>query len=209
MGNQTDRPAEQKILQAALEVFAEKGFVATTMDEVAKRAGVNKAMLYYYVGDKQTLLAQALLMVLVPLRQSVKQLPGLPLSVPQRLAKLQATFAETFAQKPHLPRLMLRLLVTELEHVPREVLAVMADVFAVTRALVTEGVRGGVFRNTNPALVHLLLVGSLGLAAAAPPLLARLAEVGLPPEAAALPDPEQLPQALTVLLFQGLLQTKE
>lgn len=209
MQNQTNRPTEHQILQAALEVFAEKGFVATTMDEVAKRAGVNKAMLYYYVGDKETLLAQALLTVLVPLRDRVQQLPKLPLPIPQRLAQLQSTFAHTFAHRPHLPRLMLRLLVTELEYLPREVLAVMADVFAVTRALVAEGVRGGAFRDTNPALVHLLLVGSLGLAAAAPPLLARLAEVGVPAQATALPALQQLPEALTTLLFYGLLRTKE
>ncbi|HQN26099.1 MAG TPA: helix-turn-helix domain-containing protein [Syntrophales bacterium] len=43
-----------KILAAARDVFSERGFAGTTVDEIARRAGVNKATLYYQIGDKQT-----------------------------------------------------------------------------------------------------------------------------------------------------------
>ena len=45
------RPAE--IIQAAYEVFAEKGFAAARLDDVAKRAGVSKGALYLYFATKQ------------------------------------------------------------------------------------------------------------------------------------------------------------
>ena len=45
------RPAE--IIRAAYEVFAEKGFAAARLDEVAKRAGVSKGALYLYFETKQ------------------------------------------------------------------------------------------------------------------------------------------------------------
>ena len=48
------RPAE--ILAAALELFAEKGFSATRMEDVAKRAGLSKAGVYLYFEDKMALL---------------------------------------------------------------------------------------------------------------------------------------------------------
>ena len=48
------RPAE--ILAAALELFAEKGFSATRMEDVAKRAGLSKAGIYLYFEDKMALL---------------------------------------------------------------------------------------------------------------------------------------------------------
>ncbi|HEX6660718.1 MAG TPA: TetR/AcrR family transcriptional regulator [Sphingomicrobium sp.] len=48
-----DRPAE--ICAAALEVFAEKGFAAAKLDEIAKRAGVSKGTLYLYFKDKEQL----------------------------------------------------------------------------------------------------------------------------------------------------------
>jgi AcrR family transcriptional regulator len=48
-----DRPRE--ICAAALEVFAEKGFAAAKLDEIARRAGVSKGTLYLYFKSKQEL----------------------------------------------------------------------------------------------------------------------------------------------------------
>lgn len=48
-----DRPRE--ICAAALAVFAEKGFAAARLDEIAKRAGVSKGTLYLYFEDKEAL----------------------------------------------------------------------------------------------------------------------------------------------------------
>lgn len=48
-----DRPRE--ICAAALAVFAEKGFAAARLDEIAKRAGVSKGTLYLYFKDKEEL----------------------------------------------------------------------------------------------------------------------------------------------------------
>ncbi len=48
------RPSE--ILAAALELFAEKGFSATRMEDVASRAGLSKAAIYLYFKDKMALL---------------------------------------------------------------------------------------------------------------------------------------------------------
>lgn len=48
-----DRP--QEITQAAFEVFAEKGYAAARVDEVAKRAGVSKGLTYLYFKTKEEL----------------------------------------------------------------------------------------------------------------------------------------------------------
>ena len=48
-----DRPRE--ICNAALEVFAEKGFAAAKLDEIARLAGVSKGTLYLYFKDKEDL----------------------------------------------------------------------------------------------------------------------------------------------------------
>lgn len=47
---------EQQILAAAEEVFAERGFQATSMDEISLRVGVSKPMLYEYFASKEGLL---------------------------------------------------------------------------------------------------------------------------------------------------------
>lgn len=46
---------KEKILQAALGVFAEKGKHGTRMEEIATKAAVNKAMLYYFYSTKENL----------------------------------------------------------------------------------------------------------------------------------------------------------
>lgn len=51
---------ERRIDQAALELFAEKGFNATGIRELAARAGVSTAALYHYMGTKEDLLVQVM-----------------------------------------------------------------------------------------------------------------------------------------------------
>ncbi|MDB5451020.1 MAG: transcriptional regulator, TetR family [Phenylobacterium sp.] len=48
-----ERPSE--IIDAALAVFAEKGFAAAKLDEIAARAGVSKGALYLYFATKEDL----------------------------------------------------------------------------------------------------------------------------------------------------------
>ena len=47
--------SRQRILAAATEEFATKGFGEARVDEIAQRAGINKRMLYHYFGNKDEL----------------------------------------------------------------------------------------------------------------------------------------------------------
>ena len=46
---------KQRIFDAARKTFADKGFAGARMDEIARMARVNKATIYYHIGDKRTL----------------------------------------------------------------------------------------------------------------------------------------------------------
>jgi AcrR family transcriptional regulator len=52
--NKSDQ-TKDKILTAALDEFAAKGFAGTRVDQIARAAGVNKAMIYYHFASKQEL----------------------------------------------------------------------------------------------------------------------------------------------------------
>jgi AcrR family transcriptional regulator len=56
----------QEILAAALALFAERGFAATRLDDVARRAGVTKGTLYLYFPNKQELFEAVVRQALVP-----------------------------------------------------------------------------------------------------------------------------------------------
>jgi AcrR family transcriptional regulator len=50
----------QRILEAALSEFAAKGFAGARVDVIARRARINKRMLYHYFGDKEGLFREVL-----------------------------------------------------------------------------------------------------------------------------------------------------
>lgn len=101
-----DRPKE--ITEAALQAFAEKGYAATRVEEVAKRAGVSKGLMYLYFKTKEELFKAVVKSVVVrrvdqligsiestdlssedfirgPLSSFLKQVPGSPVAIVIRL----------------------------------------------------------------------------------------------------------------------------
>lgn len=58
-GRPRDPAIAQRILDSALDVYAERGWAGLTMDEVARRAGVGKAALYLRQPSKEDLLVEA------------------------------------------------------------------------------------------------------------------------------------------------------
>jgi AcrR family transcriptional regulator len=92
-----DRPGE--IVQAALAVFAEKGFAAARLDEIAARAGISKGALYLYFETKEELFRAVVEQAIAPNIQAVRAMiaahPG-PIAdllrlVPERIAVLLET----------------------------------------------------------------------------------------------------------------------
>lgn len=65
------RPGE--IVQAALEVFAEKGFAAAKLDEIAARAGISKGALYLYFETKEDIFRAVVREAVAPNLDMVEQ----------------------------------------------------------------------------------------------------------------------------------------
>lgn len=65
-----DRPGE--IVQAALAVFAEKGFAAAKLDEIARRAGVSKGAVYLYFETKEDVFRAVVEQAVAPNLATVK-----------------------------------------------------------------------------------------------------------------------------------------
>src|SRR4051794_3064704 len=72
-GRRKDRRAT--ILSAALDEFAARGFQATRLDDVARRAGVAKGTIYLYFRDKQSLFQELVRAMLSPLVGAIEAAP--------------------------------------------------------------------------------------------------------------------------------------
>ncbi len=65
---------EIAIILAASEVFSENGFYQTTVEEVAKKAGIGKGTIYLYFKDKEDLFAQMLSYHFCELSQAIERI---------------------------------------------------------------------------------------------------------------------------------------
>ena len=63
--------SKENIISSAVKVFAEKGKYGATMDEIAKVAGVNKALIYYYFSTKDGIYAEVLSAILLKMKSFI------------------------------------------------------------------------------------------------------------------------------------------
>jgi AcrR family transcriptional regulator len=68
----------ERILAAALKEFAAYGYTGARVDRIARRARINKRMLYHYFGDKRGLFRVILRRKLTEKREAVAATPGDP-----------------------------------------------------------------------------------------------------------------------------------
>lgn len=201
----THRPEQairQRILDAASSAFAENGFGGARVDEIARRAGVNKALLYYHVGNKQTLYTAVLMRNFdrVEAALAAAMTPGG--SAQDRLAAVIAAVTRTLQTYPDHPRIMLRELASAGSHLQPETLDRMLRLVDIVRRLLADGVRGGEFRATEPVMTHLTMIGASLILNAVAPLRSRAAELG---PGMQIPESDvEVAPFLTDLLLNGI-----
>ena len=96
----------EQILAAAAQLFATRGYTASTMSEVAAACGVSKATLYHYVRDKLDLLAQITSGHVARLEALVAEVSGMGLPPPARLKRLIQRFMQAYASAEHEHRVL-------------------------------------------------------------------------------------------------------
>jgi AcrR family transcriptional regulator len=105
------------ILAAAFDEFSARGFAATRIDDVARRADVAKGTIYLYFRDKEALFQELVRAMLVPLVAALEAPP--PENVPIRV--LLEAFTDLFVREVYSTkrRAVLRLVMTEGPRFPK------------------------------------------------------------------------------------------
>jgi AcrR family transcriptional regulator len=168
---------QQRILDAASTVFADEGFAGARVDEIARRAGVNKAMLYYHVGNKQALYTAVLTRNFDRVEAALVDALTAGGSTPERLQAIIAGVAKALKANPDHPRIVLREFASGGSNLQPEVFERLVNILGMVRHLLADGVRNGEFRATDPVMTHLTLVGASLILNAAAPLGERVSEI--------------------------------
>jgi len=159
------RPAE--IVQAAYQVFSEKGFAAARLDDIAQRAGVSKGALYLYFSNKQEIFEAVVKDAVAPNIGAIEQMA---LAFPGTFEQLIRMVAPRIAQVAASANIgkVLKMVVGESGNFPEIARIWHDDVVAnglglitklITRAQERGEVRAGDPRNHAVSIISPMLVG--------------------------------------------------
>jgi len=162
----TATSTRDSVYASAAALFASRGYDGVTMDDIARDADVNKAMIYYHFADKLTLYRQIVGDGLHAMSDTVAEIAS---SADQPQTKLDA-FIEAFIhmteRRPWMPAMMLREIAEGAPRLDPATMGHMRGVIGGFVAILKQGQETGVFRKVNPVLAYESIVGPIIINAA-------------------------------------------
>jgi len=151
----------EEILEAAAQIFSQKGFHAASMQDIAEAVHLQKASLYHHVTSKQEILLALLDRALDLLIERMECVIGASLPPEEKLRQAMLVYLETLLEHRDLAAVLLlefRSLEPELaaRHMPQR------DRFeGLWKELIREGMKNGDFRFPDPGLATRSVLGAM------------------------------------------------
>lgn len=196
------RPGE--LIDAALACFAERGFAATKLDDIAAKAGVSKGTVYLYFPSKEELFKAVIRETVLPnIERAETLLAAADLPSAEYLRRLLEFMTGRMASSPI--GIIPKLIITEAGNFPDIARFYLDNVvhrgFALIGRILERGIKSGEFRPMD--------VRSTTFCVLAPVLLTALWRHSLGRYEPDALDPEALWRTHVDLLLRGLLQEPE
>lgn len=154
--------SRERILQAALGEFADKGLQGARVDEIARRAGANKRMLYHYFGNKEDLFLEVLERAYEEIRTAERALRLEHLPPDEAMERLVRFTFNYFTRAPHFITLLNSENLHRARHLKqskriREMHSTMVDMIA---GVLRRGAADGRFRGgVDPVQLFITITG--------------------------------------------------
>lgn len=114
---------EARIVDAARQLFIERGFVGTSMSDIASRAGINRPTLHYYFRTKERMFDAVfggIVGTLVPRVKDIVLQPDRPIG--ERVASVVDAYYDVFGANPGLPMFIVREMHRDFDGVVRTIM---------------------------------------------------------------------------------------
>ena len=151
------------ILKNAIELFSQKGYSQTSMEELASKCDLNKAMIFYYYKSKQGLYEAVIIKVLDEIYDTVvkeNQNQKKPIEELESFIKTYAFFACKF---PYLPSLLLKELSDNGTIVAEQLFNNMKKLFMLFCDILKRGEEKGCFKDVIPMVLYFMVLGTINL----------------------------------------------
>ena len=149
----------QEILRAATALFAEKGYHATSMQDIGDALGVQRGSLYHHIQSKEDLLYEIMRFCSTTLLAQVEPIVASALPAAEKLTR----FIETHLDIVISLRPEFRVLVRELRSLPparREKIVKYRDQYEnLVRKIIADGVAAGRYRRVDPKYAGFVVLG--------------------------------------------------
>ena len=154
------------VFDSAATQFAKAGFDGVSVDDIARDAGVNKAMIYYHFADKIALYRAVLADGLSRMGAIVHAIASSTDPPATKLDRFIDAFVRMTETRPWMPALMLREIAEGAPRLDSETMAHMRVVIMSFAAILKQGQDSGVFRNVHPILAYESVIGPIIINAA-------------------------------------------
>jgi AcrR family transcriptional regulator len=147
------------ILEAAARIFSQKGFHATSMNDIAEAVDLQKASLYYHFDSKQEILIALLDHALDLINNRLELVLTQSLSPDEKLRQAMVSYLQTIAENQNLSAVLL----LEIRSLDPELKARHASrrerFERLWRDLIIEGNQAGIFNCEDPSLTGRAILG--------------------------------------------------
>jgi TetR/AcrR family transcriptional regulator len=154
------------VFTAAATLISSRGFDGVSMDDIAREAGVNKAMIYYHFADKLTLYRSIVAEGLSTMSATVASIAASPDDPATKLDRFIEAFVRMTETRPWMPAMMLREIAEGVPRLDPDTMAHMRGVVGGFAAILADGQARGVFRQVHPVLAYESVVGPIIINAA-------------------------------------------
>jgi TetR/AcrR family transcriptional regulator len=157
--------SRNSILNAALMEFAQEGLAGARMDAIAHTAGVNKALLYYYFRDKDSLYGAILDRFFAQLLERVMAVCDQPGTAGERFLSYARTHFDAIAESPYYARIFMGELMSKTRggspHFDRLFAEYLRPIGDRVLVLLDEGISSAEFRPVDPNQFLPSAIGSI------------------------------------------------
>lgn len=191
------RPDE--VLDAALHLFVEQGYAHTTVEQIARRAGLSKGAVYLYFPSKKALLEGLVRRAVGPVAGFLQNIGAGFRGDPRPVIAGFLKFAAAAISAPGtlaIPKLVIREVMTAPEIAQIYRTEVLERAMPALQALIAQGVEGGYIRKVDPEMAVRTVMGPI----IAHLLLAEIFDIA--PEGGLALD--RLVETHAAILFAGL-----
>ena len=149
------------ILRSATKLFAENGFDATGVREIAKNSGVNIAMIYYYFQTKEGLYQEILEDACKALSLSLTDSIDREMEPEENLYCFIKTYINFLQNQQTLHQIFLRETISQTKLMKKLVKEYGSKIFGLVHGILEQGVEKGVFREQDTTLSTINLLSMI------------------------------------------------